>query len=40
MFKKINSILDLIDKYEIFFFYQWGVVHDGEKIFSDAEKVF
>ena len=40
MIKKINSILDLIDEYEIFFFDQWGVLHDGEKIFSDAEKVF
>src|SRR5210317_1056 len=40
MIKKINSIIDLIDEYEIFFFDQWGVVHDGEKIFSDAEKVF
>ena len=40
MIKKINSIIDLIDKYEIFFFDQWGVVHDGEKIFPDAEKVF
>ena len=40
MIKKINSIIDLIDEYEIFFFDQWGVVHDGEKIFPDAEKVF
>ena len=40
MIKKINSILDLIDEYEIFFFDQWGVVHDGHKIFPEAEKVF
>ena len=40
MIKKINSIIDLIDQYEIFFFDQWGVVNDGEKIFPDAEKVF
>ena len=40
MIKKINSIIDLINEYEIFFFDQWGVVHDGEKIFPDAEKIF
>ena len=40
MIKNIKSILDIINDYEVFLFDQWGVVHDGENIFPDAENVF
>lgn len=40
MIKNIKSILDIINNYELFLFDQWGVVHDGENIFSDAENIF
>ena len=40
MIKKIKSILDIINNYEVFLFDQWGVVHDGENIFPEAENIF
>ena len=40
MINKIESILDIINNYEVFLFDQWGVVHDGENIFPEAENTF
>lgn len=40
MINKIESILDIINNYEVFLFDQWGVVHDGENIFPEAENIF
>ena len=40
MIKEIQSLLDLINEYDLFLFDQWGVIHDGKNIFSKAEEVF
>ena len=40
MIKKISSLKELSNKYDAFFFDQWGVVHDGKKIFQEAELIF
>ena len=40
MIKEIQSLLDLIDDYDLFLFDQWGVIHDGKNIFPKAEEVF
>ena len=40
MIKEIQSLLDLIDDYDLFLFDQWGVIHDGKNIFPKAEDVF
>ncbi len=40
MIKRISSLEELANKYDAFFFDQWGVVHDGKKIFHEAELVF
>ena len=40
MIKEIQSLLDLIDDYDLFLFDQWGVIHDGKSIFPKAEEVF
>ena len=40
MIKKISSLKELSNEYDTFFFDQWGVVHDGKKIFQDAELIF
>jgi len=40
MIKEIQSLLDLIDDYDLFLFDQWGVIHDGKNIFPKAEEIF
>lgn len=40
MIKEIQSLLDLVDDYDLFLFDQWGVIHDGKNIFPKAEEVF
>ena len=40
MIKEIQSLLDLINDYDLFLFDQWGVIHDGKNIFPKAEDVF
>jgi len=40
MIKEIQSLLDLINEYDLFLFDQWGVIHDGKNIFPKAEEVF
>jgi len=40
MIKEIQSLLDLIDDYDLFLFDQWGVIHNGKNIFPKAEEVF
>jgi HAD superfamily hydrolase (TIGR01459 family) len=40
MIKEIQSLLDLINDYDLFLFDQWGVIHDGKNIFPKAEEVF
>ena len=40
MIKEVKSLLDLINNYDLFLFDQWGVIHDGKKIFPKAEEVF
>jgi len=40
LIKKISSLKELSNKYDAFFFDQWGVVHDGKKIFQEAELIF
>ena len=40
MIKEIQSLLDLIDDYDLFLFDQWGVIHEGKNIFPKAEEVF
>jgi HAD superfamily hydrolase (TIGR01459 family) len=40
MIKEIQSLLDLIDDYDLFLFDQWVVIHDGKNIFPKAEEVF
>ncbi|AFS48458.1 HAD-superfamily class IIA hydrolase, TIGR01459 [alpha proteobacterium HIMB59] len=40
MIKEVQSLLDLIGDYDLFLFDQWGVIHDGKKIFPKAEEVF
>ena len=40
MIKEIQSLLDLIDDYDLFLFDQWRVIHDGRNIFPKAEEVF
>ena len=40
MIKEIQSLLDLINDYDLFLFDQWGVIHDGKNIFPKAEEIF
>ena len=40
MIKEVQTLLDLIDDYDLFLFDQWGVIHDGKNIFPKAEEVF
>lgn len=40
MIKEIQSLLDLINDYDLFLFDQWGVIHDGKNIFPKSEEVF
>ena len=35
--KKLKSLKTIIDKYDYFLFDQWGVIHNGYELFSDAK---
>ncbi len=38
--KFIDSIYDIKDKYNLFLFDQWGVIHNGENLYPNVEKIF
>lgn len=37
--KEIKSIKEILSKYSVFIFDQWGVLHDGKKIFQGVESL-
>ena len=37
--RNINSLDEIIESYNVFLFDQWGVLHNGKKLFNNAEKV-
>ena len=38
--KLIESIYEIKKDYNLFLFDQWGVIHNGEKLYSNVEKIF
>ena len=37
--EEIKSIKDILNKYSVFIFDQWGVLHDGNKIYDGVENL-
>ena len=37
--RNINSLDEIIESYNVFLFDQWGVLHNGKKLYNNAEKV-
>ena len=37
--EEIKSINDILNKYSVFIFDQWGVLHDGNKIYDGVENL-
>ena len=38
--KFIDSIYDIKEKYNLFLFDQWGVIHNGISLYPNVEKIF
>lgn len=38
--KSIDSLYDIKDRYNVFLFDQWGVIHNGRKLYTSVEKIF